>query len=173
MRIARRHGPLSSLLWALLLALVAGCGGAPTDSSVKLTHYEAKHMAGLLQRAVILAQDPAANRCVRILLVSRDYEWLPHLDIDLQVPEGWAIENAEITDDVADCDFEGGDVPPPPRGASAQAIAGSGSIEQRPEYGDSYYGVVGIHATLSFDTDGDFPPVGVALDADDLRMPSP
>ena len=142
-------------------------GGTEVKGDSPQLSYTAKNRFGLFKRYAIVARTTDQGRCVRILLLKADPKvGLPVITIGIKTSTGWAVEQADITNDVADCAFSGGDTLPAPHGKSAKAIGGSGSIKA--DESDIYHPTLSIHAQLLFTAGSTFPPASVDLAADEL-----
>jgi hypothetical protein len=124
--------------------------------------YSAVALATGVPRYAIFKAMPAAGLCVRLVVAGAG---LGGDGYGITSTMNWTVENAEITNDPADCALSAAGFPVEPASMVVGASGGSGSLKQ-----DSIDlpCTVDIHATLNFPQDFPWVPPTASLDADGL-----
>jgi hypothetical protein len=130
--------------------------------------YTAYDLFTNISRIVVFKADPQRDICVRVTLAqSNSGSGGRYL---VEMPLGWAVERAQITDHAADCSITTGGAPPTPAGNVLEAAGAQGKIEFIGDAGTDPCSLF-IHASLAFDA-GAFKgaPAAELLDVDNLKV---
>ena len=147
-----------------LLLLTSGCGDgvviAPADLS-----YELRQSFGHFPGFAFLVRDESQSRCIRIVISSDVNEAIvPSIPSDIHTPEGLALKELRVTDDLADCRSANADQVVPSDRNAEQATSGLGRIELASSEQEG-----SLHLELHFTAGDVIAPQTVALDADDIE----
>lgn len=129
--------------------------------------YTAYDLFTNVTRVVVFKADAQRNLCVRITLAQSNAGSGGKFRIEM--PLGWAVERAEITDHASDCSITSAGAPPTPAGNVLEAAGAQGKIEF---IGDASRDPCSLflHASLSFDAGFKGAPTVELLDTDNLAV---
>jgi hypothetical protein len=150
---------------ASLLLLTPACGDGVVIAPADLG-YELQQTRGRFDGFAFLVRDETESRCILIALTSDVNDVvLPSIHSDIHLPEGLALKELRITDDLADCISVTADQVAPSGGSAEQATSGLGRIEisSSPQRGS-------LHVALHFTEDDVIPSQTVALDEDGIEV---
>jgi hypothetical protein len=132
--------------------------------------YTAYDLFTNVSRVVVFKADATRDICVRVTLVETNAGSGDKYRIEM--PVGWAVERAQITDHASDCSITSGGAPPTPIGSVLEAAGAQGKIQFLSDAGAGTdpCGMF-IHASLAFDAGGfKGAPTTELLDVDNLKV---
>jgi hypothetical protein len=130
--------------------------------------YTAYDLFTNVSRVVVFKADTQRNICVRITLAEGNSGSGGNFRVEM--PLGWAVERAQITDHASDCSITSAGAPPTPAGNVLEAAGAQGKIEFIGDAGTDPCSLF-IHASLAFDPGGfKGAPTTELLDVDNLKV---
>ena len=133
-----------------------------TSSSAGGAIYTAFNLATNLPRYVIFKAEPAANRCVELMVSMSGGP-----GIGIKTVNGWTVDQALVTAHASDCALDANGYPIVTM-MSTTAQSGSGTLDQQPAGFQPC--LASVHATLTFPAGSPWAPPVDMLDADNLAV---
>ncbi len=137
-----------------------GTGGGPVDGGSGDVEYFGYNLFTHVPRFMVVKVDHTRNLCFRIWMAG--FTGPGMISIDVTMP--WAVDRAEVTNDVNDCTMSMG-FPPTPV-TYANATSGMGTMVVTGGFPCS----VDLHAKISFDPVGPWVPTDEPFDVDGLNV---
>jgi len=143
-----------------------GTGSVTSTNSSSATGgsatYSAFALATNLPRYVVFKSEPAANRCVELMVSASGGP-----GIGIQTPMGWTVDQALVTAHASDCALDASGYPIITM-MSTSANGAMGTLDHQPTGFAPCH--VTVHATVTFPTGSPWAPPTDSLDVDNLLI---